>query len=315
MLSLVGLDAASSLMAAQPATVARVRRGLALMLGATAALVAMNACAKVLREDGFSTAEIIFFRTTPGLVWIWLELRHRRQSLRPVRRDLVLLRSGFGIGAMAANFYAVRLLTLAQNNVLHLLQPVFVAMFAPFVLRERLHRVVLVALVLAATGALLVLSPRGDLSAIPVVPALIGVSSAVSSALAHVTIRKTSATEAPEVVVFHFALHAALFGLLWGWLAGDFQLGGDRFALTTVLALAGTALFGTAGQLLMTRAYGQAPAALIAMVAYAGIPLSLGVDALGWGAPVGVANLAGAALMVAAGYLVARRPKPQPGQP
>lgn len=286
------------------------------MLGATVALVAMNACAKLLREDGFSTAEIIFYRTAPGLLWIWADVRRRHQSLRPVRVDLVALRSTFGVAAMAANFYAVQALTLVQNQALHLLQPVFVALFAPLILHERLHQLVLVALTLAATGAFLTLAPRGDLSSLPLVPAIIGISAAVFSSLAHVTIRKTSATEAPEVVVFHFALHAAIVGLAWGLWHGDFQL--VHLTRTNLGLIAGTTLFGTLGQLWMTRAYGLAPASRVAMVAYAAIPLSLGADIALWGAGAAVESLAGAVLLVGAGYLITRKPAPsqtQPGQP
>lgn len=299
---------------------AQLRRGLAWMLGATAALVVMNTQVKLLREDDFSTAEIIFFRTAPGLPWLWLELRRRQVSLRPVRRDLVVLRCLFGIAAMAATFYAVRNLAMLQNQVLHLMQPVFVAVFAPFVLRERMRRPVLAALALAATGAFVVLLPQGDLSALPVVPAAVGLSAAIFSALAHVTIRKTATTEAPEVVVFHFALSASVVGLGWGLAVGDFQLG--HLSGVHVALLLGTALCGTLGQLWMTRAYGHAPAATIAMVAYAAIPLSLVVDVILWDARIGLSALAGSALMIVAGWLLARTartPKaksdPQPGQP
>lgn len=284
------------------------------MLGAAAALVAMNSCAKILREDGFTTAEIIFYRTTPGLVWLWAEVRRRQKSLRPVRADLVALRSAFGIAAMAATFFAVHALTLVQHQVLLLLQPVFVALFAPWFLRERMHRLALLALMLAASGAFLVLAPGGDLSTLPLVPALVGVGGAICSALAHVTIRKTSETEAPELVVFHFALLASVAGLAWGLTHDEFRL--VRLLTPTNLALiAGTAACGTLGQLWMTRAYGLAPASHVAMVAYAAIPLSLGVDVLLWGALAPVSGLAGAILMVAAGFLIARKPTAQPGQP
>ncbi|MFZ6185797.1 DMT family transporter [Nannocystis pusilla] len=297
------------------ASVAQLRRGLAWMLGAVAALVAMNACAKVLREDGFSTAELILYRTTPGLLWIWLELRRRQLSLRPVRGDLVALRSLFGIAAMAATFYAVRALTLVQHQTLHLLQPVFVALFAPLVLRERMHRLVLLALVFAASGAFFVLAPLGDLSALPPMPALAGVAAAVFSALAHVTIRKTSETEAPELVVFHFASLAAIAGLVWGLAHGDFQPG--HLTRKNLALIGSTAMFGTCGQLWMTRAYGLAPASSIAMVAYAAIPLGLGVDILFWNAHAPASALVGAALLVVAGYLLTRKPTgaSQPGRP
>ncbi|MBK7824480.1 DMT family transporter [Nannocystis sp.] len=303
--------------------VAQTRRGLLLMLLATAAFVGMSVCVKSLREAGMSTAEVIFFRMTPGLVWLWFELRvHRKLELRPHRRDLVYLRSLFGIGAMATNFYAVQTLTLVQHNVLSLLQPVFIALLAPLLLRERMHAVVLAALVLAGGGALLVLDPGAapaGLGAVPLVPACLGVASALFSAFAHMTIRRTAAHESPELVVFYFALHASLFGLVWSAASGGLGHLFDLVSSATLAALVGLALFGVLGQIAMTRAYGHAPATLVAIVAYVGIPFSLLADILLWDAHAGVSALVGALLMVAAGLLLSRWPRPlvavQPGQP
>ena len=309
---------------------ARTRRGLLLMVVATAAFVGMSICVKTLREAGLGTAEVIFFRTAPGWLWLWFELRVRRKlDLRPHRRDLVYLRSIYGIGAMATSFYAVQQLTLVQHNVLALLQPVFIALLAPLLLRERMHALVFAALVLAAGGALMVLAPGASFTAVPLIPALFGVASALLSALAHMTIRKTAATEAPEVVVFHFAVHASVFGLLWSLANGELLQLFDRVGPATLLPLAGLALLGVLGQIAMTRAYGHAPATLVAIVAYIGIPMSVLADLLVWGAPAGLMEVMGAALMVAAGFLLTRSPPPrvpvplprvpvplpQPGQP
>jgi drug/metabolite transporter (DMT)-like permease len=301
------------------------------MLVATAAFVGMSVCVKVLRQAGLSTAEVIFFRTGPGLLCLWYELRIRRHlELRPHRRDLVYLRSLFGIGAMATGFYAVQALSLVQYNVLSLLQPVFVALLAPLLLRERLHALVLVSLVLAASGALLVIAPGAEFTVVPLVPAVLGAASALLSALAHMMIRRTAAFEHPEVVVFHFALHCTVFGLLWSLGAGEL---GRLFALvssTTLLPLVGVAALGVLGQLTMTRAYGHAPATLVSIVAYVGIPMSLAADLVLWDAHAGWSAALGALLMVAAGLLLSRSPgtpraapqtplavlaQPQPGQP
>jgi drug/metabolite transporter (DMT)-like permease len=313
-----------------PSFVAQPRRGLLLMLVATAAFVGMSVCVKALREAGMGTEEVIFFRMAPGVPWLWFELRVRRKlSLQPHRRDLVYLRSLYGIGAMATSFYAVHTLTVVQHNVLSLLQPVFIALLAPLLLRERLHTVVLAALGLAGGGALLVLSPPVgplNLGSIPLVAGCLGVASALLSALAHMTIRRTAAFEPPELVVFYFALHATLFGLLWSVATGGL---GDLFthvSAATLPALVGLAALGVLGQIAMTRAYGHAPATLVAIVAYVGIPLSLLADMLLWGAHAGVGALFGALLMVVAGLLLARWPRPlvvpptvvppaQPGQP
>jgi len=282
------------------------------MLAATAAFVGMSTCVKLLREAGLSTAEVIFFRTGPGLLWLWWTLRVHRQSLRPVRRDLVYLRSLLGIGAMATSFYAVQSLTLVQHNVLGLLQPVFIALLAPLLLAEPMRRIVMLALVMAAGGAFLVLAPGADLS-VPLLPACFGVASALLSAGAHMVIRRSMATESAEVVVFHFAVHATLFGLLWGISQGTFvDRVADHVSGQTLLPLLGLALLGVLGQLAMTRAYSHAPASLVAIVAYAGIPMSLFGDVLLWDAHPGATAAFGALFMVGAGVLLTRR---QPGQP
>ena len=289
---------------------ARTRRGLLLMVAATAAFVGMSICVKTLREAGLDTAEVIFFRTAPGLVWLWFEMRVRRKiDLRPNRRDLVYLRSIYGIGAMATSFYAVQTLSLVQHNVLALLQPVFIALLAPLLLRERMHAVVFAALVLAAAGAYIVLAPGAALTAVPLIPACFGVASALLSALAHMTIRRTAAFEAPEVVVFHFALHASVFGLLWSLVLGELPQLFDLVNAATLVPLIGLALLGVLGQIAMTRAYGHAPATLVAIVAYVGIPMSLLADLLLWDAHAGVSSLFGALLMVVAGLLLSRWPR------
>ena len=282
------------------------------MFAATAAFVAMSVCVKLLREGGTGTAEVIFFRSAPGLLWLWFDLRVRRKvDLRPHRRDLVYARSLFGVASMATSFYVVQQLTLVQHNILGLLQPVFIALLAPLLLRERMHALVMVALVLAAAGAAMVLSPGldADVRGVALVPALISIASALLSALAHMMIRATARSEAPEVVVFHFAAHSSLFGLLWSLGAGELLALFDRVSPQTLAPLAGLALFGVLGQIAMTRAYAHAPAALVAIVAYVGIPMSLLADLVLWDARAGVISMLGALMMVAAGLLLTRSPR------
>lgn len=284
--------------------------GLLLMLGATIAFTAMQAAVKLLRDDGFATSEIIFYRSAPALPFLWWGLRRRKIPLRPARVGVIALRSAFGIASMATNFFAVRALTLVQHTVLFLLQPVFVALLAPLALREPLRAVTLAALALALSGAALVIHPDAAAFAPPLLPALLSASSALFSALAHLSVRVAAASEPAERVVFHFTLHASLAGLAWGLAEGA----PHDLELADLPALVGLVGFGTLGQVLMTRAYHREQAARVAMIAYAGIPASVALDAWLWRAPAGVGALAGAGLMVVAGALL-QRARPQPGQP
>jgi drug/metabolite transporter (DMT)-like permease len=284
----------------------------------------MSAFVKHLREHGMSTAEVMVWRMAPGLPLIFFELRRSGARLWPRRPGVVGMRIGFGGLAMSTNFWAVQYLTLVQNTVLHLAQPVFVATLSPVVLRERLRGAAIVALVLALLGALAVIRPdhllTGAAAIVPLVPGIVGLLSALFSAMAHMCVRMATGVlkttrwpplkaepDAPETVVFHFTLNITLVALLIGVVQGGFQALPDGMTLLeTAWKIAAMAALGATGQLMMSRAYAAAPAPAVAMVAYAGIPASMVLDVLAWGAPVTGSSLLGALMMVVAGVLLVR---------
>lgn len=287
---------------------ARSRLGLVWMLLATTCFVGMSAMVKVLREDGLTTSEVVFWRTAPGLAWVLVELRVRKQKLWPNQARPVLLRSFVGLAAMLCHFYALRFLTLIENAVLSLLQPVFVALLAPMLLGERLQRGAVVALVVALVGTLVAIRPdeawRSD---VPLLPIVVGTVAALFSALAHVMVRKSVARDSPELVVLWFTIVVSGTALLAGLARGDF-MGGLPGGLDVVEALSkigAMAALGLAGQLFMTRAYGRAAAPVVAIVAYASIPLSILLD-LAWGVRPGVDEAVGSLLMIVAGVMLVR---------
>jgi drug/metabolite transporter (DMT)-like permease len=304
--------------------------GLLLMLGSVVAFTVMSALVKDLREHGMGTFEVMVWRTAPGLPFVWLELRMRGLPLRPRRPRVVALRTAFGGLAMTTNFWAVQSLALVQHTVVHLVQPVFVAFMSPWMLGERLRGAALASLWLALAGALVVLAPpdlfssAGELVAVgavamPLVPGLVGLSSALFSAFAHVQLRLATGTDvptaldpgtppdAPETVVFHFTLFVTVVGTAIGLAIGEFRsLPSGLDGVATTGRIAAMALAGLGGQLMMSRAYARAEAPVVAIVAYAAIPLSAAIDAFVWGSPVGITAYIGAAAMVLAGVLLGR---------
>jgi drug/metabolite transporter (DMT)-like permease len=303
-------------------------RSLTLMLTAVAAFAGMSACVKILREHGMSTPETVVYRMAPGLPVLWLIMRPKRAPLRPRRAMLVGGRTVLGALSMACSFFAVQGLSLLQHTVLHLAQPVFVAGLSPLVLRERLRGTAALALGLALLGALMVIRPDRALAELGLVSPMfgaVGLGAAVFSAFAHLTIRMAtgldrdsrrswassltdSPREAPETIVFHFALWSSVAGLVAGWGAGGFRsLPATLAPSHAAMAIAGMAGLGLVGQLLMSRAYALSPAPRVAMVGYAGIPISLAIDVLAWGAPANPSALVGAVVMVLAGALLLAR--------
>lgn len=312
----------------RPPPGAHARRvGLLLMLASVAAFAVMNAFVKDLRQHGMSTLEVMVWRTAPGLPLVLLELRWRGVSLRARRPRVVALRTAMGCVAMSTNFWAVHALALVQHTVIHLTQPVFVAFASPWLLHERTPRAAIAALALALVGASIVLLPPGPMTwstmalavSMPLLPGAAGLLSASSSALAHIMLRLATAPElhsrldpdapadAPATVVFHFTATVTVLGTIAGVVAGDFQsMPADLTLGDTALRIAAMAGTGLLGQLAMSSAYSRGEAPAIAIVAYAAIPISAGLDALAWGATLGPSTAIGAALMVLAGGILSR---------
>lgn len=297
------------------------------MLASVCCFAAMQAWVKDLREHGMSTLEVMVWRSAPGIPVVWLEMRLRGVPLRPRRPRVVAVRTALGCGAMATNFWAVQMLALVQHAVVHLTQPVFVALASPRLLRERSSPAVIVALLVAIVGAVTVLLPPevartgGALAgvAMPLVPGLVGLASAGFSALAHVTLRMATAAEIasaldrdappddPSTVVFHFTLVSSVVGLVLGVALGDFQSLPIGLSLgDTATRVAAMATAGLLGQLAMSGAYSRAPAPSVAIVGYAAIPISAAIDVSIWGAPLGWPTVAGASIMAFAGWLLVR---------
>lgn len=299
--------------------------GIALMLASVAAFTVMNALVKDVRAHGMSTLEVMVWRCAPGLPLLWLELRLRGVPLRPRRPRVVAMRTMFGCVAMTANFWTVHALALVQHTVVHLTQPVFVALASPAILHERLRPAAVAALVLALCGATVVLLPSDALAigallhtiAVPLLPGAVGLLSALSSAMAHITLRLATASEvparmdrdappdAPATVVFHFTAAVSIAGLVLGLARGEFRsLPADLSLSGTLARLGALAGLGLVGQLAMSSAYARASAPVVAIVAYAAIPISSLLDAWLWQTPLGWTTWVGAAIMTGAGVLL-----------
>jgi drug/metabolite transporter (DMT)-like permease len=278
------------------------------MLLATAAFAGMQAVVKSARHGGLDPSEVMFFRTAPGLPLLWWALARRGQRLTPDRPWNLAVRSLFGSIAMATNFTAVRYLTLGQFSTLQLSQPVFVAVIAPALLKERVRAVTWLALAFAGGGALVMLAPWNEHNDVSAYAAVLGVTSALASAFAMIWVRKATESDPAERVVFHFSAWVSVVSLLIGLCSGSFldlasSVGLGRLGLWTL----GMAGFGTLGQVLMTRAYERGEATTVSMVGYSGVLLSMLLDAALFDVAPAQSALLGAALMIVAAVLILRR--------
>ena len=241
---------------------------------------------------------VVFFRSAFGLLALapWFLQGRARLGHAPLF-PAPGARFG-GLAAMYCFFYALAHMRLAEATLLNYTTPLFIPLIAYLWLgrsgaaahvghaRHRLYR-----------GAL-ILKPGLALFQ-PV--ALIGLASGILAAVAMASIRNLTRTESTTRIVFYFTAIATAVSavpLAWSWTTPPIEFWG---LLVAMGALA------SAAQLLMTRAYAQAPAAQIGPFVYT-IVVFAGL--LGWTlwdeVPDGF-SLLGTVLVCLAGALTIRR--------
>lgn len=240
--------------AATRASGASNARGMLFMLLATLALTGMHALVRFLSAE-MHAFEITFFRNLFGLLIMTpLMFRAGVEELKSRQPRLHLLRSCFGILAMALWFYGLSVVPIAEATALSFTAAIFGSVAAALILGERMRLRRWTAVFTGFVGALIILRP-GLQSVQP--GAWIVLASSVFWALALVTVKKLSSTDSTVCIVAWNSVLLTAFSLplaLPVWVAPNAsQLGW--------LLLVG--LLATLGHLAMTNAFRLADATAV----------------------------------------------------
>ena len=200
----------------------------------------MSLCVKQL-AGRIPVAEVVFIRALISLVLSWWVIQ--RQGVNPWgnRRSILVWRGVVGTLALFCFYGAISQLPLATATVLQYLYPTFTAALAWGALGERAGKRILLAMALGWFGVLLVAQPdwlvqltgnRG-MHPLPSLAVTIGVTGALLTALAYVTVRQLSRNENRSVIIFYFPLMSVPIALPfviinpvwpnameWAWLFG-----------------------------------------------------------------------------------------------
>jgi drug/metabolite transporter (DMT)-like permease len=285
-------------------TLRRIPPGIRYMAAAAFFFSIMSVLVKVAGQR-LPTQEIVLARSAVGAVLSWASLRLRRVPVRGTRHGLLLLRGLLGYIALSAFFFGLTHLPLADATVIQYTNPVFTALLAALFLAEAIRRREMAFVLLSLAGVVLMTRPAflfggadGRLDPFAVGVALAG---ALFSAAAYVTVRSLGRTEDPVVIVFWYAVIAAL---------GALPFTVAEAVLPTPLewaVLLGIGGVTQLGQVFMTRGLKAERAGRAMAVAYMQIVFAAAWGALlfaevpdGWG-------LAGALLIILSTSGIARR--------
>lgn len=250
------------------------------------------------------TMEIVFARSVFMVGATYGLLRRDGTPALGNNRWLLLARGVVGVTALSLLYFALPRIPLGDATALFYLTPIWTAVAAVFVLRERTAGAVIVGMVVSLAGVALIAKPSflfgGDLAGLDPLAVAATVAASVFSGFVYTIVRKLRETDAPNVIIFYLSAVGVVgalpflsnwvipSGIEWVWLLGA--------GATTLL-----------GQLFLTHGLHREQAGRALSVGYLQVVFAFVWGLLVFGTVPDAWSLTGAALIVGSVLLVARR--------
>ena len=284
----------------------RPLRGIACKLGSVLIFILMAALIKT-TSDRVPGGEAVFFRSFFAIPVIvaWLMLRGELRTGFYTANPMGHVWRGFaGTMAMGLGFAGLAYLPFPEVTAIGYAAPLLTVVFAAMFLGEDVRAFRISMVLMGLVGVLIVIAPRltvlqtGEGSHADAFGASLVLTGAVFAALAQVFIRKLVASEKTATIVFWFSVTAtclSLFTIPFGWVWPT-----PREAVTLIAA----GLLGGAGQILLTSAYREADASLVAPFDYASMIFALAIGWFAFSEMPTWSMLGGATLIILAGIMI-----------
>ncbi|MFC0225398.1 DMT family transporter [Serratia aquatilis] len=237
------------------------------MIVASAFFALMGVCIKLASAKvGFF--DIVFYRSFINVAIVALLIKLKNIGFRTRHLSLHMKRAAIGNAAMYCGFYSLIHLPIATATTLGYTSPIFQSVITFVTAKGQLTGKLLFSVLLGFVGILILLRPdvpHGEYAA-----TLIGLLSGLLTALAYFNVGKLVRTGEPELrVVFYFSLVGTLVGAVMTSFIGFTAL--DSITLLCVCAIG---IFGSLGQITLTRAYGTGNAVIVSILSYSTIIFS-----------------------------------------
>lgn len=206
--------------------------------------------------------ELILFRSLISLVMSYSFIV--RKGLNPWgnNKKLLIRRGIYGTIGLSLLFLSIQKLPLASAATLSYLSPIFTAIFAIFLLKERILPLQWVCFLVAFAGVVFIKGFDTDVEGIYVLAAVVG---AAFAGLAYNTVRQLKSSDHPVVVVFYFPLVAIPVMAVWSAFNWVMPVGWDW------LILIGIGCLTQVGQVLMSHALQMSKAGPITSIKFLGV--------------------------------------------
>jgi drug/metabolite transporter (DMT)-like permease len=274
-------------------------RGIGVILVSSVLFGAMAVFVRVASRD-MPSGQIAFIRFLGSLL-VLLALR-RGQSLRPVGAlPRVLLRGLLGAAAILLYYRGIEGAGAGLATLLHCTYPIWTALFATTLVRERFDLPLGIAIACCIGGIAIVVGPGANLSAAATLGSMSALAASVLAGGAVTTARQLRLIESAFLVTTYFMAVGTLF-------TAPFLLSGlPPIAPALAVTLLGVVLTSVGGQYLLHQGLGFAPATQASLAAATSTVSAAVFEALWLGERLSLHTMIGAALMVVAVALAAGR--------
>jgi drug/metabolite transporter (DMT)-like permease len=260
------------------------------------ALLAFSTFAIGGREAGreIDAMQIMLWRGPISLVILLAIAALTGARPRTERLPLHIARSVFHFGAQYSWLTALGLIPLAELFALEFTAPLWVALIAPIVLKERLTPSRIAAAGLGFAGVMIVVQPGSTtLSA----GTLFALASALGFAGSMIATKMLTRTDAPFTILVYMMGIQTVFALVGGL---------PSFVMPTAATLGWIVLISIAGLVAhfsLARAFSKADAVLVAPMDFLRLPLIAAVGAFLYGETVELSLIVGGVVVVAGNLL------------
>ncbi|QOG11191.1 DMT family transporter [Arcobacter sp. FWKO B] len=258
---------------------ADVKKGIYYMLFASFLFAFMGAFAKEL-SNSMSSVEVVFFRNLFGVIAIGYILYKSPIKHIGGKPFLLFFRGFIGFCALLMFFYNIANISLAEAMTFSKTSPIFTAILAYFILKEKLNFYAWCGVFIGFVGIMFITSFNPlTLSKTD----WLGILSGLGAAMAYTSIRELKNYYDTKAIVFSFMAVGTVGPLILMLIGNFYHSSFWDFAIAPFVMPSGMdwvyigllGLFSTYAQVYMTKAYSSTKAGIIGTISYTNIIFSI----------------------------------------
>ncbi len=244
--------------------------------------------------DTIPVFQQMFFRNLIATFIAYLFIKKDKIQIVTDQKNLKVLvaRSLVGYLSVMCNFYASGNANQGDVATLAKMSPFITILGASIFLKEKITKVQIKALILAAAGAVMVSGPKFDSHFLPIFAAF---CAAIFSGFAHTFISMLKGKEKPWSIIFFFSGFSTLLSLPLMLQNYKAPTQGEFLMLLMI------GIFAAIGQLLMTYSYSLAKASVVSIYNYSGIIFSMFLGFTFLQDSISILSLGGGVLVILGG--------------